>query len=380
MKRLSVCLLIINFVFFTGFVGCGGSSGGGGGGGTTNPTQMYVGEIYDATTLNEVGGVGVDDLGNKLVGIQSTPGSDLLSFALMTLADGTSFYMTVSDGSVEPAGYPTLLTHSSGTITFSNWNTTSRTVDITVTDSTGTETLTGADYSDYAPTASAGAQALNVAKSPGAGRALYYAYSVLKVATCPASLLLTAGTLGWAFGITVASCAVAGTTLWNLFGSDETAVDNAAQNVTEGGNCANVQANSGGTSAERTDCVDNSSAAVEAIGTYMDENGNVGNDGGGGGGFAGSCDSSAAGGLCYNYTGTGYTAESAQGACDAAGSSSTYSSGACPTASALGACTVGSAVSEFQVIYYSTFYSLALAQSSCEAAGGTWNGTYTPPS
>lgn len=378
MRNKYVTYLIIAAFFFFINAGCGGSSGGGSN--STNPSKMYVGTISDIGTSNEVGGVGVDDLGNKMVSIQQTPGSAELSYILMTLEDGTTFYITVSDGTIEPAGVPTVLIHDSGTITFSNWNVANQTVDITITDGTDTETFTGVDYSDYVANINAknfgsGDYPVNF-KSPGAGKALYYAFTIVKVATCPASLLITGATFGWAFGLTVASCALAGTSLWGIF-NDETTVENAAQNITESGNCESVQTGSGGTAAERENCINNSSASAESTGVYLDANGTEHTDGGGGTTTAGSCYSGTTG-LCYNYLGSGWTSATAQDSCNDL-PTYTYSTGKCTATNSLGSCSTGPSGAEIEMVYYSNVYTLELAQASCEATtGATWQTPYSP--
>lgn len=104
----------------------------------SGPSKLYVGDITDSATSNKVGYVNVDDLGNAVVGITRDPTTESMSYVLAILEDGTSFYITLSDGTSEPEGYPILLTNDEGTMTFSNWDTTANTVDITIT--TGSDT------------------------------------------------------------------------------------------------------------------------------------------------------------------------------------------------------------------------------------------------
>lgn len=376
MKKFLAFSLSFLLVASSSFVGCGG---GGGGGGTTGPSKLYVGEIKDAITAAEVGGVGVDDLGNAIVGIQTTPGSAAVSSVLMTLADGTAFSFAVSNGAVEPAGYPTLLTAAQGTFTFSNWNVAAGTVDITVTDGVTTETYPGVDASSYMPVASVSALASagrrpTVTKSTGTGTALYYAYQIARIGLCPASLAIAAGTLGWGTALAVGGCAVAATSLWSLFSSDQTAVASAAQPVVDTGNCAAVQANTA-TAAQIENCLFGASASAEGVGVYLDPDGTQ-HSGGGGGGFAGSCTLDGIS-ICFNYTGSAYTPTSTQGAC-----SGTYSASYCTSSGAFGVCMYSTgAVGEYQAVFYPPDYgSAAEAETDCLNSTGTWGGPYAPPS
>ena len=382
MKQAFIGVLSLALIAGTGvFTGCGG--GGGGGGGTTVPSKLYVGEIKDAVTSNEIGGVGVDDLGNAIAGIQTTPGSTTVSSVLMALADGTAFSFTVSNGAVEPAGYPTLLTAAQGTFAFSNWNVAAGTVDITVTDGVTTETYTGVDASSYMPIASVSAMASassmpSITKSTGTGTVLYYAYQIARIGLCPASLAISAGTLGWGTALAVGGCAVAATSIWSLFTGDQPAVTAAAQPVTDAGNCAAVQANTA-TAAQVENCLFGTAASAEGVGVYLDPDGTQHSGGGGAGTIAGSCNLTGTG-SCLNYTGDAYSASSTETGCDAV-PGGVYSISACTATGAVGVCTLsGGTVSEYQAVVYSPAFSAASGAAYCTSEGGTWSGTYTPPS
>ena len=95
-------------------------------------------------------------------------------------------------------------------------------------------------------------------------------------------------------------------------------------------------------------------------------------DSGGTGGSAGSCSVPPAS-TCIDYTGSIWTATSAQDNCKDL-PSSTYSSSACPTADRVGSCAhAQGGDGEYVTHYYSPTFSETTAESACVSSGGVWN-------
>jgi len=95
-----------------------------------------------------------------------------------------------------------------------------------------------------------------------------------------------------------------------------------------------------------------------------------GADGGGGGGV-GSC-SVAPASTCVDYTGSIWTAASAEANCKEM-PSSTYSSSACPTQDLVGSCAhAQGGDGEFVTHYYGPTFTASTAESACLSSGGVW--------
>ncbi len=95
-----------------------------------------------------------------------------------------------------------------------------------------------------------------------------------------------------------------------------------------------------------------------------------GADGGGGGG-AGSCSVEPAA-TCIDYTGSIWTATSAEDNCKEM-PSSTYSSSSCPSSDRVGSCAhAQGGDGEFVTHYYGPTFTAATAESACLSSGGVW--------
>jgi hypothetical protein len=392
MKRLSICLLVMNFVFFTSFVGCGGGGGGGGGGGAGSYKLFGSGITTDGVT--SIGSVITDGAGNAILGFFKDNNTTALKLVIQKLTDGTTFVITVGDGSVagQQEGYPYQLFFAGNTITFSNW--TATTFDMAINYSDGSsETVTGVDYSELGDLS----QDLNISLGRSSkflgfddiswGDVAKVSWTLVRLGTCGASIGAAAASGGVLLALAAVGCAGAvgeGIAL-SLNGIDAvTGWDGLTavyETFVDGGDCAAVQS-TGGTTAQQTACVNSSEDAASANTQYVDENGNAQtNDSGGGGGttFAGGCTVGSSG-LCYNYTGSGYTSSDAQQVCSSMGG--TYISTACVTTGAVGACTTDpGGPAENQVVFYSPTFDASQAELICGATyNGVWSGTYTPPS
>lgn len=96
------------------------------------------------------------------------------------------------------------------------------------------------------------------------------------------------------------------------------------------------------------------------------------------GGNAGSCtvaDSVSGFTTCFDYTGSGYTAATAQTTCNGTTSGSatgTYSSSACPTTGRIGSCKIEAGTVIEQYIRYMSGFIAETAQAHCSSASGTY--------
>jgi hypothetical protein len=81
---------------------------------------------------------------------------------------------------------------------------------------------------------------------------------------------------------------------------------------------------------------------------------------------AGSCNTGV--GVCYDWTGSGYTASDVEAGCGGM-----YSSSPCTSENLVGSCIIlEGTISEYITRYYAPTYTAADAQFACTALGGTW--------
>ena len=88
------------------------------------------------------------------------------------------------------------------------------------------------------------------------------------------------------------------------------------------------------------------------------------------------CNFAASVGLCYEWTTSDSSYESAfQQACTGGGSGGTFSTGgSCPSTNRVGTCTIPftSANATYQWVLYSPTFTASTGQQACTAEGGTW--------
>lgn len=90
--------------------------------------------------------------------------------------------------------------------------------------------------------------------------------------------------------------------------------------------------------------------------------------------FAGSCDNNAASGVCINYTGTEYTADSVSSICGVSSPPATYFDTPCSQFNAIGMCTKNDGMTdETQEIYDADSFTSETAQTACTADGGIFS-------
>jgi hypothetical protein len=330
---------------------CGG--GGGSSGSTGDPSKLY------SATLNS-GSVGIgalvgDDVGNAIMSIMSSPGSNDVAMLLADFADGSKASATIQNGR------PVSVTDGTTTATFANWNGT--TVDVTITSGGESETITGVDYSEYA--------AQMVTK--GWPQFFGATWTTITVAFCPVSIALAGASIGAGLPAAVVGCSLAATNLYRLLSGQSTLVEEIATYVSAPASCAAV-AEDGGTASEQQQCMSDTLTTLPSVPVYVNEYGEFvteDDDSGGGTTFAGSC-SLQGGTTCVNYVGSDMSAADSRAGCEATGG--TYSSGACPTAGVVGVCTVsGGTANEYRLTFYDTLYTEDVARQTCSAMNGTWS-------
>ncbi|MFA4971104.1 MAG: hypothetical protein WC683_00725 [bacterium] len=364
------------------FVGCGG-----GGGGTPTSQYKLFGSGITTDGSTSIGSVITDGSGNSITAFFKNDNTTDQEFVIQKLADGTMFVVVVGDGSVagQLAGYPSMVLFGNNTITFTNW--TATTVDMAIVYSDGsTETLTGVDISeigDYAQDLSISLGMSNKAfpgfSSVNWGSVAKVSWTVVRMGVCGASIGSAVATGGAMLVLAAAGCtgAIAEGIALSLNGIDANTSWDMVTTVytafTDEGDCTACQA-TGGTVAQQASCVGASEAAAATNTEYVDENGDVEEDGGSID-FAGSCDTRSAQGTCQNYNGSANTEADVRNMCD--GASGTYSGLICPFGSSVGTCTLLPGTdNETVVVLYSPIFTQSTAETVCSGMSGTWSDYY----